>query len=75
MDELDALRRLAGVKPKQSETLSDVGSNISLTGMEKRRIERERNIRPGTDAWFKLWFARPYLTGEQPVDVDPKKGK
>ena len=22
------------------------------------RIQREENIKPGTDAWFKLWFGR-----------------
>ena len=22
------------------------------------RVQREENIKPGTDAWFKLWFGR-----------------
>lgn len=43
------------------------GSNISITGSEKRRIEREQNIQPGTPEWFQLWFSLPYLTGEPPV--------
>jgi hypothetical protein len=29
---------------------------------------RENNIKPGTDEWFRLWFARPDLTGETPYD-------
>jgi len=33
-----------------------------------RRIERERNIKPGTQEWFRLWFAKPTLTGERPYD-------
>lgn len=33
-----------------------------------RRIERERNIRPGDKEWFRLWFAKPELTGERPYD-------
>jgi hypothetical protein len=37
--------------------------NISVTGTEKKRIERERNIEPGTDEWFKLWFSLPHMTG------------
>jgi hypothetical protein len=72
MDELDQMRKLAGVMPK-NEAHSETGSNISLTGMEKRRIEKERNIKPGTDAWAKLWFARPYLTGENPIDDEKDK--
>lgn len=47
---------------------SPVGSNISVTAMEKRQIEHDRNIKPGTPEWFQLWFSKPYLTGEKPVD-------
>ena len=43
------------------------GSNISVTGMEKSEIMKKNNIKPGTDEWFKLWFSRPYLTGEKPA--------
>ena len=41
--------------------------NISTTGSEKRRLEREHNIQPGTPEWFQLWFSRPYMTGEKPI--------
>jgi len=27
-------------------------------GSNKGQIQREQNIRPGTDAWFKLWFGK-----------------
>jgi hypothetical protein len=40
--------------------------NISHTGTEKSLYMKKHNIQPGTDEWFKLWFARPYLTGEKP---------
>lgn len=43
------------------------GSNISLTGNEKARLMKENNIQPGTPEWFRLWFSRPYMTGEKPV--------
>lgn len=68
MDQLDQLKKLAGVdKPKNtSGSMSPIGSNISITAAEKRKIEREKNIKPGTDEWFKLWFSLPYLTGEKP---------
>lgn len=42
------------------------GSNISKTGTHVARFQRRKNIQPGTDRWFKLWFAKPYLTGENP---------
>jgi hypothetical protein len=40
------------------------GSNITKTANENARIMREQNIRPGTPEWFKLWFSRPFMTGE-----------
>lgn len=53
------------------DTPSPVGSNISLTGMEKRTLEKKHNIRPGTPEWFQLWMSKPYLTGEKPVGDGP----
>ncbi len=69
MDELEYIKKLAGINEFKGYTLYD-GSNISVTGTEKKRIERERNIQPGTDEWFKLWFTLPYLTGA----LDQKPG-
>jgi len=43
------------------------GMNISVTGSENLRIERENNIKPGTPEWFKLWFSLPYMTGEKKI--------
>jgi hypothetical protein len=48
------------------------GSNISVTGNEKGRIQREKNIQPGTPEWFQLWFSLPYMTGEKPVKGSKK---
>lgn len=62
---LTDLKKLAGVTPSR-DTLQ--GSNISITGSEKGQLMRQHNIKPGTDEWFRLWFSRPYLTGEQPID-------
>jgi tetrahydromethanopterin S-methyltransferase subunit G len=63
-DDMRELQRLAGVEPKVE---SMAGINISKTGMEKQRLEREHNIKPGTPEWFQLWFSLPYFTGEKPV--------
>lgn len=79
MDPVDLaeLKKLAGIISEDVPNAIDpgapspVGSNISVTGSEKRRIEKEKAIRPGTDEWFKLWFSKPYLTGEKPIGDAP----
>lgn len=58
---IDDLKRLAGIN--QFTGYTPYQENISHTGTEKKRIEREQNIQPGTDEWFKLWFSLPHLTG------------
>ena len=60
---LSDLKKLSGIT---QQTIGEE-SNISITGNEKARLMKEHNIKPGTDEWFKLWFARPYLTGEKPI--------
>lgn len=50
--------------PAKLEPLA--GSNISATGTRVSRFQRKHRIRPGSEKWFRLWFAKPYLTGENP---------
>ena len=80
--DLARMKQLAGILVKEDYTTihddaadkdmpSPMGSNISGTGSEKRQIEKAQNIKPGTDEWFKLWFAKPKLTGEKPVGDAP----
>ena len=62
---IEELRKLAGIdKPEEDQSM---GENLSYTGTEKAKYQRKHNIRPGSDEWFKLWFARPKLTGENPM--------
>ena len=56
------LKRLAGINEFKGYSAYE-GSNISVTGMEKQRLEKEMNLKPGDPDWFKLWFTLPYLTG------------
>jgi hypothetical protein len=63
IDSLEDMKKLAGIKP----ATDDLGSNISHTGTEKGELMKKHNIRPGTQEWFRLWFSKPYLTGEKPV--------
>ena len=60
---LDELKKLSGIT---SQVIGEE-SNISITGNEKGQLMKKNNIQPGTDEWFKLWFSRPYLTGEKPI--------
>ena len=66
MDDLQELRTLAGIgnRPKWTEV---TGSNISVTGNEKAQLMKKHNIKPGTPAWFQLWFSKKFLTGEEPI--------
>ena len=56
---LDDLKRLSGVDKASKDAASATQAN-------KAQYMRENNIKPGTQEWFKLWFAKPQLTGENP---------
>jgi hypothetical protein len=70
--EISELKRLAGINEFKGYVKYDPvnpfdGSNISVTGNEKGELMKKHDIKPGTPEWFKLWFSKPYLTGEKPV--------
>jgi hypothetical protein len=69
MDSIEELKLLAGIGNRAviQEYRGFAGSNISVTGNEKGELMKKHDIRPGTDEWFKLWFSKPYLTGERPI--------
>lgn len=69
MDDLQQLKLLAGIgnRAVMQEYKGFAGSNISITGNEKGELMKRHDIRPGTEEWFKLWFSKPYLTGERPI--------
>jgi len=68
-DPVAELRVLAGIgnRATMQEYKGFAGSNISVTGNEKGELMKRHDIRPGTEEWFKLWFSKPYLTGEKPI--------
>ena len=84
--DLAELKRLAGIPiaedggaisgimatPRAQETgiMSPLGSNPN--DYNKHKIEKERNIKPGSPEWFQLWYAKKSLTGEKPVSDTPK---
>jgi len=61
--EIVDLKRLAGVT---GTATADHTAAPLVNGTEKARYMREHNIRPGTEEWFRLWFARTAITGEKP---------
>jgi|TARA_R110001592_G_scaffold180605_2_gene423047 hypothetical protein len=65
MDELERIKQLAGVDKISAN--DSMGENLSISGTAKSQYQRKHNIKPGTNEWFKLWFAQPKLTGENPM--------
>jgi hypothetical protein len=59
---VDELKSLAGIR----EDTESYGEEITKSALDKAEYQRKHNIRPGDPEWFKLWFAEPKLTGEDP---------
>ena len=75
LNELKVIQYLAGLNAEgrlqeyRSHTAEiNKGSNISTTAAEKVKLMKDNNITPGSAEYIKLWFSKPYLTGEKPVD-------
>ena len=64
---IEDLKKLAGIDKEQQSNDPSMGENLSYIGTAKAEYQRKHNIRPGSDEWFKLWFAQPKLTGENPM--------
>jgi len=60
---LDELKRLSGNGKITGESTVTPNSHLAS---QKAQYMRENNIRPGDKEWFKLWFAQPHITGEDP---------
>jgi hypothetical protein len=63
--DIEELKRLAGIDNVNQD--DSLGENLSYVGTAKAEYQRKHNIKPGTPEWFKLWFAQPKLTGENPM--------
>jgi hypothetical protein len=64
----EEIRKLAGID--KETIMQSMGENLSHIGTAKAQYQRKHNIKPGTPEWFKLWFAQPKLTGENPMPKD-----
>ena len=68
-EDLNDLKILAGVKSNINIQLAEQQVNLTHTAMEKVNYMKENNIQPGTQEWFRLWFSRPYLTGDNGMSI------
>lgn len=67
--EIYRLKKLAGIIDRDGNKVTDSNEfNVSDTGFEKSQYQKKNNVQPGTDEWFRLWFAKPRLTGEEPME-------
>lgn len=60
---LDELKHLSGSGKITGETNTTPNHELAA---KKAQYMRENNIKPGDKEWFKVMFAKPHLTGEDP---------
>ena len=56
-------------------TVKTEGSNPSITANKLIKHQQDNDIQPGSPEWFRLWFAKPYMTGEKAFDEDTNEDK
>jgi len=56
MGGLGAQAKLAEYNAKVAELKKLKKDETGMSGSDKSKFMRENNIRPGTPAWFELWF-------------------
>ena len=66
--QLEELKKLAGVGSYELTPYSSTKENIGTIANKLSKVQKDRKIQPGTEAWFRLWFSKPWLTGEKPYD-------
>jgi hypothetical protein len=64
MDELEYIKKLAGINEFKGFTEYQLDENPSETAAALKKKEQEMGLKPGDPDWFKLWFSKPYMTGQ-----------
>ena len=64
MDDLERIKKLAGVNEFKGYTEYMLDENPSETAAELKKKEKKLGLKPGDPDWFKLWFSKPYMTGQ-----------
>jgi len=60
---IDDLVKLSGNGKITGETTANIDTSLTARKVE---YQADNNIKPGDPAWFKLHYAKPLLTGEDP---------
>lgn len=60
MDYIESLKKLAGIEKEYKN--SNVIPYDTRSILEKKQIEHNNGIKPGTAEWFDLWFNFPNKT-------------
>jgi len=63
-DSIEELKRLAGVNEFKGYSEYKIDENPSETAAALKAKEKKMGIKPGDDEWFKLWFSKPFMTGQ-----------
>jgi hypothetical protein len=64
VDELEYIKKLAGVNEFKGYSEYQIDENPSETAAALKKKEKEMGVKPGDPDWFKLWFSKPYMTGQ-----------
>jgi len=62
--DIDTLKKLAGINEFQGYTEYKIDENPSITATALKKKEKKMGLKPGDPDWFKLWFSKPYMTGQ-----------
>lgn len=70
--ELEQWKKIAGITSESNQPVQNFYS-MNAEATKKAQFMKENNIKPGTQEWFRLWFARKELTKEDPYTGFPDK--
>lgn len=62
--DIATLKKLAGINEFKGYSEYQLEENPSLTAAELKKKEKKLGLKPGDADWFKLWFSKPYMTGQ-----------
>ena len=63
-DSIDELKKLAGINEFKGYSEYKIDENPSETAAAIKAKEKKMGIKPGDNEWFKLWFSKPFMTGQ-----------
>lgn len=61
---IDELKKLAGINEFKGYSEYKIDENPSETAAAIKAKEKKMGIKPGDNEWFKLWFSKPFMTGQ-----------